>query len=298
MTRLAICITSFNRRETTKRCLEKIFTSSFPTDLTAQVFLLDDGSSDGTSEMVAECYPTVRLHQGDGNYYWAGGMRRVFGLALQEDFDYYLWLNDDVDLFPDSIARAVSASLSLTHKGDDLHLIVGAMRDSNGNTTYSGYERAQSILPWRFRRIDPHETSLRRCATVNGNFLLVNRSLSKLIGNIRPQFVQMHADFDYGLRANSRGGSCWVLPGYAGICESNVSGRKNFKDPTLPLSERIALMEHPLGYPLRSNLAYSRNFGIWGLAAVVAPYAAVLMPRLPFFLANFRRKQERWLGDR
>ena len=68
------------------------------------VFVLDDASSDGTGEAIAEQFPEVTVLRGDGKLYWNGGMRRAFAAAIAGDYDYYLWMNDDTTLDDGALA--------------------------------------------------------------------------------------------------------------------------------------------------------------------------------------------------
>ncbi|MEZ0212004.1 MAG: glycosyltransferase family 2 protein [Xanthobacteraceae bacterium] len=274
---IAVCIASFNRREKTLSCLQRLYSSRLPSETHLVIHLLDDASSDGTAAAVAKHFPSVHIHHGDGNCFWAGGMRVAYGAALAENHDYYLWLNDDVELFPDSLERAIATSIEIKHKFAGEHLIIGATRKREAEVvTYSGFERSSSILPWKFRRIAPFPTEPRECHTINGNFVLISREVAQRTGSINSAFVQMHADLTLGLIARQRGIRNWILPGYIGICDANVGGRKDWKAPGLTWSERLRLINHPLGYPFGPSWAYSRLFGLWAPLMVVAPYIGLV----------------------
>jgi len=281
MATIAVCIASFNRRERTLDCLAKLYRATLPDGLSLVVHLLDDGSSDSTGEAVEAGFPEVLLHRGDGNCFWAGGMRIAYRAALVEHHDYYIWLNDDVELFADTLKRAIIALQEIARQFGGEHIVIGAMRArETETTTYSGFVRASRIFPWKFRRIDPYPDRPRECDTINGNFVFIPGAVAQRLGNVNPSYIQMHADLDLGLSAHRAGVRNWVLPGYAGICDANVNGRKNWKAPGLSFSERLRIMEHPLGYPLKTNIAYSRNFGWWAPIMVVAPYVALVRAAL------------------
>ena len=67
--------TCHNRREKTLRALASLREQVLPDGTALQVCLVDDGSTDGTGAAVAEQFPEVKLLQGDGQLFWAGGMR-------------------------------------------------------------------------------------------------------------------------------------------------------------------------------------------------------------------------------
>ena len=103
--RTAVLITCHNRKPKTLACLTALFNQEPSPDVTIDVYLVDDGSTDGTTEEVHQTYPQVKILQGDGSLFWNGGMRKAFAEALKQDYDYYLWLNDDTVLYPEAMPR-------------------------------------------------------------------------------------------------------------------------------------------------------------------------------------------------
>ncbi len=144
--RIAVLVTSHNRKERTLASLQSLFAQHGIAEIELTVFLVDDGSTDGTGDAVAARFPQVRLLRGDGNLYWGGGTRKAFGAAMEEGFDAYLWLNDDVRLFEDAISRIVASAEAAASQGKTA-IVVGSMRDPNtGARTYGGYQVRKSGL--------------------------------------------------------------------------------------------------------------------------------------------------------
>ena len=79
--------------------------------------MLDDASTDGTSEAIAEQFPEITVLHGDGKQYWNGGMRRAFGAAIAQDYDYYLWMNDDTCLDDGALALLLDAERFVRERG-------------------------------------------------------------------------------------------------------------------------------------------------------------------------------------
>ena len=63
---IAILMTCYNRKEKTMASLAGIFKQKILENIQLQVYLVDDGSADGTSEAVAQTYPQVKIIPGDG----------------------------------------------------------------------------------------------------------------------------------------------------------------------------------------------------------------------------------------
>jgi glycosyltransferase involved in cell wall biosynthesis len=56
--RISVVIPSYNRRHTLERALQSVFEQTSPAD---EVILVDDGSTDGSSEMVRQLFPQVKV---------------------------------------------------------------------------------------------------------------------------------------------------------------------------------------------------------------------------------------------
>jgi GT2 family glycosyltransferase len=92
--KIYILTATYNDLEYTKKFLTSIFSQSFKN---FEVFLVDDGSSDGTFEYVTIKYPQVNILRGDGNLWWTGslnlGLKKILKDASEND---YVWIiNND-----------------------------------------------------------------------------------------------------------------------------------------------------------------------------------------------------------
>jgi GT2 family glycosyltransferase len=92
--KIGIVIPVYNRRETTLqglRSLSKIDT----TGIELRIFIVDDGSPDGTGEAVRRAFPDVEVIMGDGTLHYAAGTNRGMEAALNWGADYVAAMNDD-----------------------------------------------------------------------------------------------------------------------------------------------------------------------------------------------------------
>lgn len=268
--RLAALITCHNRREATLRCLRALFGCRLPSGAQIHVFLVDDGSTDGTRDIVRTNYPEVEVLPGDGNLYWNGGMRKAFAAAMERGFDYYLWLNDDTYLYPETIGTLLAVAAEAGQRGNSAAVVVGSTQaTSSGPVTYGGLRESRPSL---LELVVPQDNPV-RCDTLTGNCVLVPDRVAKQVGNLDEIFIHAIGDVDYGLRVRKAGFSIFVMPGYAGICEQNpVAGTPN--DASLPLNLRFQLLLGPKGLPFKPWLVFLwRHFGILGLAYWAWTYA-------------------------
>jgi GT2 family glycosyltransferase len=218
--RVAAVLAAYNRRDLTLTCLRSLRAQSVP-DLVLDTYVLDDASVDGTGKAIARRFPDVKVLQGNGTYYWNGGMRAAFAAAMQEDYDYYLWLNDDVQLDGNAVRILLETERELTERTSGPVLVSGATRDPvTGEVTYGGVVHPHRWRPLRSVLVQPGDQPL-PCDTMHGNVVLVPREVTRRIGNIDPAFVQLMGDFDYGLRARAAGCSVWLARGTVGTCSQN-----------------------------------------------------------------------------
>lgn len=246
---IAIIITCHNRKAKTLRCLDNLFNQSEIGYVRLHAYLVDDGSTDATGKAVLEKFPQVNLLQGDGNLYWNGGMRFAFAEAMKHDYDYYLWLNDDTFIYPDTLKLLIDTFDLLKKRKGNESIIVGTIKDINsGLVNYSGYIQKSKMKPLQFTLLDVNSEP-QLCDTFNGNVVLISRKIAQRVGNMSHHFSKMHSgDLDYGLRAKYAGFESWVAPGIAGECASNkIEG--TIYDKNLPMKERIRLMKTPHGLP-------------------------------------------------
>jgi len=235
---IAVLLTCFNRLQKTLKCLQVVFSQSLSDNLNLTVLLVDDGSTDGTADAVRQAYPKVQILTGDGNLFWNGGMHLAFGKALEEGYDYYLWLNDDTYFHDGAIRKLLDLHLELTDKGKEESILIGVSKDPiSGSFSYGGYRRTSSLNPIGLTLIPPTE-DIQLCDTFCGNFVLIPKQVTNKVGNIDPSYKHRWGDVDYGLRARKLGCLLWVTPGLLADCEDNPMADR-WRDPTLSVRERI-----------------------------------------------------------
>lgn len=215
---VAAILTVHNRRELTLRCLGSVMEQR-GTDAKVTVFMCDDGSTDGTSEAVADQFDQVAIVPGDGNLFYSGGMRAAWQAALPTNPDAFWLLNDDVELDETALRRLLMTHREVRADREVPVLIVGSTRDAEGNLTYGGVVQ-QRVRRMRFTLIEPGGLP-RPADTMNGNCVLVPRDVGERVGMIDGAFRHSMGDYDYGLRARQMGCEVWVAPGTIGVCAGN-----------------------------------------------------------------------------
>jgi GT2 family glycosyltransferase len=281
MKTIAAIATCHNRKDKTLASLDALFKQKLSDDVQLVVYLVDDGSTDGTTEAVLQTYPQVKMIPGDGSLFWNGGMRVAFGEAIKADPDYYLWFNDDTDLYPNAVAKLLSTYQSLSDRGEANSIIVGATCDpETGKLTYGGMVQSSWWHPLKFQLIQPTQDP-QPCHTMNGNCVLIPQKVARLVGNLDPNFIHSTGDLDYGLRVRQGGGSVWLVPDYIGTCATHGKEEDYWENPHMTWRDRFKKATQAKGLPPGDwKIFAQRHAGpfwlfYWGLPYIRLLFAAI-----------------------
>lgn len=98
-----VLIPVFNRIELTKKCIKSIKRQSVSDELT--IYVVDDGSTDGTSEWILNKHPDIKLLYGSGALFWGGAIHYGIEVILKEGGpgDFVLLVNNDTELAENTI---------------------------------------------------------------------------------------------------------------------------------------------------------------------------------------------------
>lgn len=266
--RLSILLACHNRRKKTLECLRSLTGQRLPVGVRCVVTLVDDGSTDGTSEAVRAEFPETTIIGGDGNLFWCGGMRVAWTAAAVANPDYYLLANDDTLLDENAISRL----LEIGGRPDARVIAVAAIRDPLTHVhTYGGVRGENTRVPVT--------GSLEACDTFNANAVLIPRAVFQELGMFHGTYTHAMGDFDYGYAATRRGIKVIQSAGSLGTCGRNMLAG-TWKDRTLSRRERFRRLQSPKGLPWKEWVTYNRrNAGwIWPYRCI-SPFLRILLGR-------------------
>lgn len=268
MRTLAVLMTCHERRPKTLRCIASLERQVGVDTLNFGIIVVDAGSRDGTAEAIETHHPDVTVIRRGPELFWNGGMRVAMEAARKRSPDAYLWLNDDVALDRDAIARLMANADELDEERAKPIIVVGSTRDPRtGKTTYGGVERPLRSRPLRYRLVEPDRR--RPVETMNGNCVLLSEAAVERTGNLSFRYTHGMGDYDYGHRAWRCGSEVWLLPGTIGTCARNPR-------PATPqtLAEfRTRAVGVTTGLPVREWMNFAWRWGgpLWPIYAA-SPY--------------------------
>jgi len=274
MKTIATLITCHNRREKTLACIKTLFNSSLPQDYKLSLFLVDDGSIDGTSEVVKEKFPMVIIIQGTGNLFWNQGMRLAWTTAVKfQNYDFYLWLNDDTLLHKEALLELIECYNEAFRKDKKSSVIVGGCKSSSSNVvefSYGGSNDSGPVIP---------NGILQTCKFINGNVVLISKEIYDKLGNLSPDFTHAYGDYDYSLKAIQKGFNCYTSRKYIAICDRN--NLPIWCNPQSPLLKRIRCLFSTKGLNMKEYIIFRRRYWgwLWIFFAIKALIKAII-PRI------------------
>jgi GT2 family glycosyltransferase len=270
---LAVLITCHNRKDKTLDCLHSLFNASLPLNYNLDVFLVDDGSTDGTSQLVKKNFPEVTIVLGDGNLFWNQGMRLAWKTASTKlAYDYYLWLNDDTMIYKHALDELLICSDEAIQNSYKRSIIVGACEEFKGNKifSYGGRTDQGKVIP---------NGNLQECTNINGNTVLIPNEIYQELGNLCNDYTHGIGDNDYGLRAIESGYKCYTSKTYIATCTINETTQ--WDNPEVSLRKRWQLFHSPLGLNIKEYNTFRKKF--WGKKWILfslKAYTKVLFPKI------------------
>ncbi len=217
---LSVVIVSWNTRQLLADCLASVPEAC--ADLSVEVFVVDNDSSDGSAEMVATDFPQVRLLRSGGNLGFTAGNN----LALPATSGHWiLLLNPDTVCPPGSLARLVHFAATREPE-EELGAVGPRLIDANGSPVISfgwfpslrfhwlEFLDPLRLLPGSWCRDRVVHTPSREEAShpveyVMGACLLMPRAAYDEIGPLDERFFMYFEETDWCLRARQTGRRNW-----------------------------------------------------------------------------------------
>jgi GT2 family glycosyltransferase len=251
-----IIIPVHNRKAITLQCLETLKNNGVLDKY--NIVIVDDGSTDGTSQAITKQYPDVIILYGDGNLWWTGAIKKGMEYAYEKGGDYFIWLNDDCYPEKNTIEKLISLCVG------NHHLVVGSqcLDPYRLCPTYGGI----SIQKKRLESVSSSNCNLLECDALNGNLVCFHRQLIESIGypdNV--SFPHHLGDIVYTNKAKKNGYNLLINENALSFC-------KNDHQPISWLWDNKSILDYCNNYFDKQSysywkielLAYKEIFGYIG----------------------------------
>ncbi len=211
---VSVVILNFN----TRNLLEKLVPFALKTDYpNFEVVVADNGSTDGSEEMIRAKFPEVKLIAFESNHGFAEGYNKALA---QLDTDYWVLLNSDVEVDP----KWVTPMVELLESNPKIGAAQPKIKDYN-QREYFEYAGASGgwidkyAYPFCrgriFNHLEKDEAQYNDAVKTfwaSGAALMIRPELFKTVGGLDGDFFAHMEEIDLCWRVQNAGYEIWVCP--------------------------------------------------------------------------------------
>ena len=212
--RCSIVLVGWNNKSYLEPCLQSIFDAGLRN--TFDVLVIDNGSTDGSQQMLRDRFPSVALVQNDRNV----GLARACNQGIEHTTaPYVLLLNNDTLVK----ASALDALVDFMEATPDAGAVGGTLLNEDGtfqaayarfSTLWEEFLIASRIGEWRWTGYPGHRTSSEPVAVdwISSACLLLRRAALDQVGLLDEEYFIYGDEADLQYRLAARGWKVYYVP--------------------------------------------------------------------------------------
>jgi GT2 family glycosyltransferase len=233
---VSVVIVSYNVREHLRESLQSVYAGK--EHQSVEVWVVDNASHDGSSDMVRREFPEVRLIENLQNF----GLARAANQAIEQSSgEFIVLLNPDARL----VGNGLNAMVAFLKEHPDVGIVGGAVLNPDGTRDLASHRGRMTPFAMVAKAIGLDRLCLRslvlaqynmRClladedadvVAVSGSFLTIRRQVIRQIGLMDERFFMYWEDYDWCLRAGAAGWGVCYCPRAQVMHEKGASSRQD-----------------------------------------------------------------------
>jgi len=195
-----------NGLEDTKKFLASFYKSLNqvnPDKLKIDMYIVDDGSEDGSKSYIQSKHPDIKIIEGTGNLWWSGSVNLALDNLHNKDneYDYILLFNND-NIIDDKYFKNLVNIIDSDNKSN----ILGSKVINLYPTSHYQYYGVR-FNRWTTKYTkNPYPDQSYECNIAGGMGILIPIEIFKIVGFFDSKnFPQYHGDADFFIRADNKG---------------------------------------------------------------------------------------------
>jgi GT2 family glycosyltransferase len=246
--KILVIIVTYNAMQWVERCFNSLRKSTIVPD----VFVADNGSTDGTQAYIQEHYPEVMFHQSDENLGFGKANNLGLQYALDHKYDYVYLLNQDAWIFPETLERLIEIS-----KKHPEYCILSPFQ-MNGDLYHIDKSFMGNVCSPAFNPDFINDLYGNRCKdvysvkSVMAAHWFMPRETILQIGGFSPSFPHYGEDDNFQSRVKFHSMEIGAVPSLRVVHDRGTRERTATQKMYLDYTRSISLLSDPLGRSLYS----------------------------------------------
>ena len=230
--KVVVLIVTYNPKKWIDSCFLSLRNSSIP----LEIIVIDNGSTDGSQEIILKNYPEVDFIQSNENL----GFGKANNIGIEKAYnlgaDYFFLLNQDAWVDIETIEKLAKSNNEYPEYGilSPIHM------NGKGTELDFGFKRAVSNI--NFKNENNEYSKPVEVLFVNAAIWLMSRKCIEIVGGFSPVFFHYSEDDNYVQRLNYHGFKIGILPGVKGCHDREFRGENVFFSNLYQVFERDIIM--------------------------------------------------------
>jgi GT2 family glycosyltransferase len=253
-----------------------------------KIIIVDDGSTDGSAEFISQNHPEVIILKADGNFWWTKATNLGVQYAIDNDADYILTVNNDVELDTNLISELVNCAVE--NPGSLVGAKVYSKSEPNkvnwGGGKINPPFKSPHFLTLPFGSDDKNYQKIREVDFLTGMGCLIPVEVFKKFGLFNEKYLPHYcADTELSVRAQKQGYKLLFCPEAFLFNNTQSSWREDERLKTFNIKNILFHVKSP--YLIKANVyfyltTYPNNLGLIAFAYLYTTLTfRILMNLLP-----------------
>ena len=261
--KIAIIIINWNTYQLTFNCLKSLKACTYKNKT---IFLVDNGSKDGSGDKIAFEFPDINFIKNEINEGFTGANNKALKVILKQNFDYVLLLNNDTEVKPNFLSLLEARMDSDQNLAATQPLILDF---PNKNTIWNGGGSFNSFFGLSKTRYNgliykPQLKIETFTEWISGCCILVKIEVIKEVGLLDNRFFAYFEDVDWSIRMTKLGYKLGVVPKSIIYHQSSGSTKMNNtsnEGNLSPYAHYLNVRNHI--YLIKKHTFFFNSFGCW-----------------------------------
>ena len=261
--KIAIIIINWNTYQLTFNCLKSLKACTYKNKT---IFLVDNGSKDGSGDKIALEFPDINFIKNEINEGFTGANNKALKVILKQNFDYVLLLNNDTEVKPNFLSLLEARMDSDQNLAATQPLILDF---PNKNTIWNGggsFNTFFGLSKTRYNGLiyKPQLKIETFTEWISGCCILVKIEVIKEVGLLDNRFFAYFEDVDWSIRMTKLGYKLGVVPKSIIYHQSSGSTKMNNtsnEGNLSPYAHYLNVRNHI--YLIKKHTFFFNSFGCW-----------------------------------